>query len=76
VCALDYGPCLAEVVRHGENRLLVRTADELARQLCDIFAPFPDLAGPLSALTHRAAAARPDTWREAWNREVWPVVVC
>ena len=33
VCALDYGACLAERVRHGENGLLFSNAQQLAEVL-------------------------------------------
>ena len=32
VCALDYGACLAERVRHGDNGLLFSTGRQLARR--------------------------------------------
>ena len=55
VCALDYGACLAERVRHGDNGLLFSTARQLADVLFDLFETFP--AGP--------AAARPPPHRRA-----------
>ena len=41
VCALDYGACLAERVRHGDNGLLFSTARQLADVLFDLFETFP-----------------------------------
>ena len=41
VCALDYGACLAERVRHGDNGLLFSTARQLADLLFDLFETFP-----------------------------------
>ena len=41
VCALDYGACLAERVRHGDNGLLFSTARQLADMLFDLFETYP-----------------------------------
>ena len=41
VCALDYGACLAERVRHGDNGLLFSTGSQLADVLFDLFETFP-----------------------------------
>src|SRR4029079_590262 len=41
VCALDYGACLAERVRHGDNGLLFATGRPLADVLFDLFEPTP-----------------------------------
>ena len=41
VCALDYGPCLAEQVQHGVNGLLFDGPAELKKQLCELFSSFP-----------------------------------
>src|SRR5438093_5293250 len=37
VCALDYGVCLAERVRHGDNGLLFSTSVQLSHVLFDLF---------------------------------------
>ena len=41
VLALDYGACLAERVRHGDNGLLFTTARQLADILFDLFETYP-----------------------------------
>ena len=41
VCALDYGACLAERVRHGDNGVLFSTGRQLADVLFDLFETFP-----------------------------------
>ena len=41
VCAIDYGACLAERVRHGDNGLLFSTDRQLAGVLFDLFESFP-----------------------------------
>lgn len=74
VCALDYGPCLSEIVRHGENGLLFSTAGELAHQLHQLFEDFPADDRALAALRRGTAAARTERWQAAWNRKVWPVL--
>jgi beta-1,4-mannosyltransferase len=73
VCALNYGPCLTELVRHGENGLLFSTADELAGQLCELVGE----AGGGETLARLAAGVPADSrldWQAAWVGEVWPVV--
>ena len=40
VCALDYGACLAERVRHGDNGLLFSTGRQLAGCPFDLFETF------------------------------------
>lgn len=41
VCALDYGACLAERVRHAYNRLLFSNGRQLAELMFDLFEMFP-----------------------------------
>jgi beta-1,4-mannosyltransferase len=74
VCALDYGPCLAEMVRHGENGLLVRDAAALAAALIDLFAGFPTRTPLLDRLRRHVATSPGLTWEEGWLREGWPVL--
>ena len=52
VCALDYGPCLAEAVRDGDNGLTFTDAPQLARLLVG-------LAGLESAPSSNCAPAPP-----------------
>jgi beta-1,4-mannosyltransferase len=75
VCALDYGACLAERVRHGDNGLLFSNGRQLADVLFDLFETFP--ADPKGLERLRAGArksARP-TWEEGWTREAKPVLL-
>jgi beta-1,4-mannosyltransferase len=75
VCALDYGACLAERVRHGDNGLLFSTGNQLADVLFDLFEGFPadqSLLGRLRAGARRSA--RP-TWEEGWMREAKPLLL-
>lgn len=40
--ALDYGPCLGEILRHGENALLFDGAPALAAALTELLGDFPN----------------------------------
>jgi beta-1,4-mannosyltransferase len=70
VCALDYGPCLAEQVRHGENGLLFSTSEQLAHQLYELFKDFPQQTPLLDHLRGNALKCGRVRWREGWQREV------
>jgi beta-1,4-mannosyltransferase len=73
VCALDYGPCLAEQIRHGENGLLFRTSAELAELLCDLFAEFPGNAARLAELRRNVLGAGGPRWQDAWAEVALPL---
>jgi beta-1,4-mannosyltransferase len=75
VCALDYGACLAERVRHGDNGLLFSTARQLADVLFDIFATFPEDQPLLERLRNGARKSARPTWEEGWVREARPVLL-
>ena len=69
VCALDYGPCLAERVRHGENGLVFSTSEQLAGQLYDLFKSFPEDIPVLDHLRRNAAESGRIRWMEGWKME-------
>ena len=72
VCALDYGPCLEELVTKDVNGLLFQTSEELEAQLRVLFeggAPSPHL----ETLRAGALAAGRSSWEEAWRLGVWPL---
>ena len=73
VCALDYGPCLTELVRHGENGLVFSTSEQLANQLYDLFQDFPSDTPLLTHLRHNALECGRIRWLEGWKREAQPV---
>jgi beta-1,4-mannosyltransferase len=75
VCALDYGACLAERVRHGDNGLLFSTARQLADVLFDIFETYPSDQTLLDRLRAGARRAARPTWEEGWMREAKPVLL-
>ena len=72
VCALDYGPCLAEAVRDGDNGLTFTDAPQLARLLVE-------LAGARVGASSIGCAPAPPprvacSWDKAWAQEVLPVL--
>jgi len=73
VCAFDYGPCLAERVRPGENGLLFRGAAQLAAQLASLFGSFPTDTALLTALRLHVAAEADVRWEAGWRREALPL---
>lgn len=75
VCALDYGACLAERVRHGDNGLLFSTGRQLADVLFDLFEQFPADQKALDRLRTGARKLARPTWEEGWVREAKPVLL-
>lgn len=75
VCALDYGACLAERVRHGDNGLLFATARQLADVLFDLFETFPGDQAALERLRTGARRSARPTWDEGWERDAKPVLL-
>jgi beta-1,4-mannosyltransferase len=75
VCALDYGACLAERVRHGDNGLLFSTGRQLADVLFDLFEQFPADQKALDRLRTGARRLARPTWEEGWIREAKPLLL-
>jgi beta-1,4-mannosyltransferase len=75
VCALDYGACLAERVRHGDNGLLFSTPRQLADVLFDLFETFPGDQSTLERLRAGARRSARPTWDEAWTRDAKPLLL-
>jgi len=75
VLALDYGACLAERVRHGDNGLLFSTAEQLADILFDLFESYPTDQQRLERLRTGARKSARPTWEEGWTREARPVLL-
>ncbi len=69
VCALDYGPVLAEQVHHGINGLLFADAEQLAAQLYELFEGFPDHTPLLDRLRDQVRSQPRTSWRDGWNAE-------
>ncbi len=75
VCALDYGACLAERVRHGDNGFLFSTARQLADVLFELFETFPASQQALDRLRAGARKSARPTWEEGWAREAKPLLL-
>jgi len=75
VCALDYGACLAERVRHGDSGLLFSNGRQLADVLFDLFETFPADQKALERLRTGARKLARPTWEEGWTREARPVLL-
>jgi beta-1,4-mannosyltransferase len=74
VFALDYGACLAERVKHGDNGLLFSNARQLADLLFDLFETFPARAAQLDRLHRGAARSATSTWEQGWALEAKPLL--
>ncbi len=75
VCALDYGACLAERVRHADNGLLFSSPAQLANVLFDLFETFPHAQPLLDRLRGGARRSARTTWEEGWAREARPFLL-
>jgi beta-1,4-mannosyltransferase len=75
VFALDYGACLAERVRHGDNGLLFSNGRQLADLLFDLFETFPTDCPQLDRLRTGARRAAHPTWEEGWIKEAKPILL-
>ena len=74
ICALDYGPWLAEVLRHGENGLVVTTSEELSERIVTLVDGYPDDAPLLERLRRGAEGAEAARWGAGWTTEAQPVL--
>jgi beta-1,4-mannosyltransferase len=75
VCALDYGPCLDEMLRDGETGLRFADAEALARQWVDLLAGFPGDTARLDRLRAGVEKARGATWQAGWEAEAREVLL-
>ena len=68
-------PCLDELVRHGENGRVFRSATDLARDLAELFQGFPgEPAAPsLAALSRGAAETFATRWEDNWTANAAPL---
>ncbi|MGH7786463.1 MAG: glycosyltransferase family protein, partial [Candidatus Binatia bacterium] len=76
VCALDYAPCLGEMLHAGETGVLFRTAEELADRLGLLFDGTPAGHALLARLrAGAAAAAAGERWDDAWRAHAAPLIL-
>ena len=74
VCALDYGPCLDEMLRHDDTGLRFADAAVLARQWVELLGGFP--ATPkLDRLRANVLKVREVSWRAGWDAEAREVLL-
>ncbi|KAM7332995.1 hypothetical protein ACRRTK_006315 [Alexandromys fortis] len=73
VCAVNF-KCLHELVRHGENGLVFKDAEELAAQLQMLFLKFPDPDGKLNQFRKELRESKQLRWDESWQQTVLPLV--
>jgi beta-1,4-mannosyltransferase len=75
VCALDYGPCLDEMLRHEDTGLRFADADTLAHQWTALLAGFPAATPELDRLRANVEKARGTTWRAGWEAEAREILL-
>ena len=75
VCALDYGPCLDEMLRHEDTGLRFGDAETLARQWVALLATFPERTPELDRLRVNVERARGTTWRAGWEAEAREILL-
>ena len=68
VCALNYGPCLAEQIQHRVNGLVFDNPAELKEQLCELLSGFPADTPLLNELRLGVHACRQQSWDESWQK--------
>lgn len=73
VLALNYGPCLAEQIRHGEDGLLFNSSEELARQIFDLLKGFPDELSLLDRMRQNVAKRHHVRWSDEWREKALPI---
>jgi len=75
ICALDYGPCLREQLRDGENGLLFADANQLADRMFLLFGDFPSQTATLDHLRNNIAQSYRTTWFEGWQKEAKDLLI-
>ncbi|XP_075998947.1 chitobiosyldiphosphodolichol beta-mannosyltransferase [Genypterus blacodes] len=73
VCAINFN-CLHELVKHEENGLIFRDAQELAQQLKLLLWEFPRADGSLGLFRRNLQASRGQGWDDNWNQNVLPLI--
>jgi beta-1,4-mannosyltransferase len=75
VCALDYAPCLDEMLRHDDTGLRFADAATLARQWVELLATFPETTPRLDRLRASVDKTRGTTWQMGWEAEAREVLL-
>lgn len=73
VCAIHFH-CLHELVKHEENGLIFRDAQELAEQLKSLLSEFPGSGGQLGAFRRTLRHSGGPGWDENWDQNVLPLL--
>ncbi|CAG8551059.1 2220_t:CDS:2 [Ambispora gerdemannii] len=73
VCAVNF-QCLDELVRHKKNGLIFNDAEELAKQLTDLFADYPMNASELESMRENLKEFQKERWDANWDRVVLPIL--
>ncbi|XP_056144536.1 chitobiosyldiphosphodolichol beta-mannosyltransferase isoform X2 [Lampris incognitus] len=73
VCAIHFD-CLHELVKHDENGLIFKTAEELAKQLKSLFSDFPSDDGRLGWFRNNLRTSGGQRWDENWDQNVLPLI--
>tara|TARA_Y100001960_G_scaffold326333_1_gene410395 strand:- start:856 stop:1566 length:711 start_codon:yes stop_codon:yes gene_type:complete len=74
-CALNYGPCLEELVQHRVNGLVFDGPAELNEQLCELFGRFPADTRLLDQLRQGVSRFREQSWDHTWQEKARTVLV-
>lgn len=75
VCAFDYGSCLGEVLRPGQDGVLFTDAPGLAQLFADLFEDLGDGTTRLGALRRELLEEPRASWPEEWERTCLPLMV-
>ncbi|XP_061761628.1 chitobiosyldiphosphodolichol beta-mannosyltransferase isoform X1 [Nerophis ophidion] len=73
VCAINY-KCLHELVKHEDNGLIFRDAQQLAEQLKSLLSEFTNSDGRLGVFRRNLRASRGQCWDDNWDQNVLPLM--
>ncbi|XP_030847257.1 chitobiosyldiphosphodolichol beta-mannosyltransferase-like [Strongylocentrotus purpuratus] len=73
VCAIDF-KCIGELVKHEENGLIFKDAEELSSQFQDLLSSFPSKQGKLKVFRENLKTFQDLRWEESWKRTVRPTL--
>ncbi|KAK2893409.1 chitobiosyldiphosphodolichol beta-mannosyltransferase [Channa argus] len=72
VCAIHFS-CLHELVKHEENGLIFRDAEELAEQLRSLLSEFTSSDARLALFRRNLRASKGQCWNDNWDQNVLPL---